>query len=264
MGLGKRGRRGLWGKVCGADSTLAHGLPPVDPSSSHQGPGPPMPVLAQSPPRLPMPCRVTAQPLGLALRCPPSLTSAVHSHLTCQVLEQLSQSPFPSLHFHPPFAVPTASGAHLPALAHLPSSSYLLSPALATYSFPCRNTATRAVQPPTWPEASSSRPITSSWGKASHFSCCLYCSPYHSVPSPHPTVYFPTNKPGSPNPKSSYDSGIPVVGGSRRIPWEGEKCCSELRKGKQPCTKDQQDAHGMLHVKAPSTHQVLDKWEGLR
>lgn len=188
MGLGKRGRRGLWGKVCGADSTLAHGLPPVDPSSSHQGPGPPMPVLAQSPPRLPMPCRVTAQPLGLALRCPPSLTSAVHSHLTCQVLEQLSQSPFPSLHFHPPFAVPTASGAHLPALAHLP-------PALTCYPQRWPHTAFPAgTQPPgpcsRPPGLRPPAPARSPHPGAKRATLAAACTAHHTTLSPVPTLQF--------------------------------------------------------------------------
>ena len=80
-----------------------------------------------------------------------------------------------------PRLLPTA----LPALQW---STHLLSPALATYSFPCRNTATRAVQPPTGPEASSSLPITSSWSKPRlvelprhHFQ-----SPYNGIPTSRP------------------------------------------------------------------------------
>lgn len=104
--------------------------------------------LAQSPPRLLMAGRITT--LGLA--------PAVHPLLsTWQVHNSASQSSIAVPPLQPPFTVPTV---HPP-----PGLTHLLSPALATYSFPCKDTATRAVQPPTWPEASSSRPITSSWGK---------------------------------------------------------------------------------------------------
>ena len=58
------------------------------------------------------------------------------------------------------------------------------------------------------------------------FSCCLYCH-RASVPNPHPTAHFPTSKHGSPCPKSSYDSRIPVVRRSKYILGEVWKSYSK-------------------------------------
>lgn len=63
------------------------------------------------------------------------------------------------------------------------------------------------------------------------FSHCLYCH-YITVPNPHPTVQFHTSKPGSPSPKSSCDSKIPVVRRSRHISWEGRKSYQNSEEGK--------------------------------
>lgn len=115
-------------------------------------------------------------PSAWHLRSPLSLASAVHppthmpgiqtaqpvnpSHFNPSTSCPLSLSPLPLVPACLPNCLPYPTHPARP-----PGLTYLLSPALATYSFPCRDTATRAVHPPTWPAASSSRPITSSWGK---------------------------------------------------------------------------------------------------
>lgn len=126
----------------------------------------------------------------------------------------LSLSPLPLLPFCPPHpAHPPGSLTCYPQ--HWPHTAFLAGsqpPGLCSHP--------PGLRPPAL--AQSPHP----GANQGYFSCCLYCQ-HTTVPNPHPTVYFPTSKRGSPSAKSSYDSKIPVVRRSRHIPLEVEKSYSK-------------------------------------
>lgn len=183
------------GEVCGAATTLAHGLPPAGLSSNHQGPALPMLILCSKPIMTAWGLQGRGSALWLAFEvpalpgicCPPS--HLTHARYTTPLVSPTQFHPSTS---SPTFTVSTASGACLfaPLLPTLQGSLTCYPRHWPRTAFPAGTqppglcSRPPGLRPPA--PARSPHPGVNQ----GHFSCCLYCH-LTTVPRSPPYSSFP-------------------------------------------------------------------------